>query len=163
MAGKRTEDDSPNRSSQTQQVENPATANTSGEVAEALARVQEAVIDVKEGALPAALEAAIEAIDSAVREVPDKPEADQLNAVAEALEDALEEVEKGKVANLLPALEEAQSVVEPAPLGKADRMGCASWRVATSASCTRAGCRGYVVGRRPLIPRLYSRRESRRL
>jgi hypothetical protein len=112
MAGERTEDGSPNRSSQTGQVENPAAADTSDEVAEALARVQEAVIDVKEGALPQALEAAIEAIDSAVREVPDKPEADQLNAVAEALEDALEEVEKGKVANLLPALEEAQSIVE---------------------------------------------------
>jgi hypothetical protein len=86
--------------------------HTTSGVAEALARVQEAVIDVKEGALPQALEAAIETIDSAVREVPDKPEADQLNAVAEALEDALEEVEKGKVANLLPALEEAKSIVE---------------------------------------------------
>jgi hypothetical protein len=74
--------------------------------------VQEAVIDVKEGGLPEALEGAIEAIDSAVREMPDKPEADQLNAVAEALEGALEEVEKGKVANLLPVLEEAQSIVE---------------------------------------------------
>ena len=44
--------------------------------AETLARVQEAVIDVKEGGLAASLEAAIEAIDSAVREVPDKPEAE---------------------------------------------------------------------------------------
>jgi hypothetical protein len=47
--------------------------------------------------------------------VPDKPEADQLNAVADALEGALEEVEKGKVANLLPVLEQAQSIVESGP------------------------------------------------
>jgi predicted membrane GTPase involved in stress response len=99
-------------SSQTGQVDSPTEADTGGEVTEALARVQEAVIDVKEGGLPEALEAAIEAIDSAVREVPDKPEADQLNAVAEALEGALEEVEKGKVAKLLPVLEEAQSIVD---------------------------------------------------
>ena len=61
------------------------------------------------------MEAAIEAIDSAVSEVPDKPEADQLKAVADALEGALEEVEKGKVANLLPILEQAQSIVESGP------------------------------------------------
>jgi hypothetical protein len=112
MVGERTEGDSPDTSSQTGQVKSPAEAETDSEVAEALARVQEAVIDVKEGGLPKALEGAIEAIDSAVREMPDKPEADQLNAVAEALEGALEEVEKGKVANLLPVLEEAQSIVE---------------------------------------------------
>jgi hypothetical protein len=47
--------------------------------------------------------------------VPDKPEADQLNAVADALEGALEEVEKGKVANLLPVLEQAKSIVESNP------------------------------------------------
>jgi hypothetical protein len=47
--------------------------------------------------------------------VPDKPEADQLNAVADALEGALEEVKKGKVANLLPVLEQAQSIVESGP------------------------------------------------
>ncbi len=77
--------------------------------------MQEAVIDVKEGRLRESLEAAIEVIDSAVREVPDKPEADQLNAVADALEGALEEVEKGKIANLLPVLEQAQSIVESDP------------------------------------------------
>ena len=110
MAGERTEGGSPNTSSQTDQADSPAQAG--GEVADALARVQEAVINVKEGGLPEALEAAIEAIDSAVGEVPDKPEADQLNAVADALEGALEEVEKGKVANLLPVLEQAQSIVE---------------------------------------------------
>ena len=71
---------------------------------------------MKEGGLPESLEAAIEAINSAVREVPDMPEADQLKAVADALEGALEEVEKGKVANLLPVLEQAQSIVESAPL-----------------------------------------------
>ena len=37
------------------------------------------------GGLPESLEAAIEAIDSAVREEPDRPEADQLKAVADAL------------------------------------------------------------------------------
>jgi hypothetical protein len=108
----RTESDSLSTSSQTGQVNRPAEAETGGEVAEALARVEEAVIDIKDGGLPEALEAAIEAIDSAVREVPGKPEADGLNAVAEALEGALEEVEKGKVANLLPVLEEAQSIVD---------------------------------------------------
>jgi hypothetical protein len=110
-----TEGDSPDPSSQTDQAESPAQAETGGEVAKALARVQEAVIDVKEGGLAESLEAAIEAIDSAVREVPDKPEADQLNAVADAMEGALEEVEKGKVANLLPVLEQAQSLVESGP------------------------------------------------
>jgi hypothetical protein len=85
MVGERTEGDSPDTSSQTGQVKSPAEAETGSEVADALARVQEAVIDVKEGGLPKALEGAIEAIDSAVREMPDKPEADQLNAVAEAL------------------------------------------------------------------------------
>jgi hypothetical protein len=112
MVSEPTEDESPNSSSQTGQTENPAEADTGSEVAEALARVQEAVIDVKEGGLPEALEGAIEAIDAAVREMPDKPEAGQFNAVAEALEGALEEVEKGKVANLLPVIEEAQSIVE---------------------------------------------------
>jgi len=108
MVGERAEGDSPNTSPQTDQADTPAQAQIGGEVAEALAHVQEAVIDVKEGGLPESLEAAIEAIDSVVREVPDKPEADQLKAVADALEGALEEVEKGKVANLLPVLEQAQ-------------------------------------------------------
>ena len=114
MAGERTEGESPNTSSQTDQ-DSPAQAETGGDVAEALARVQEAVINVKEGGLPEALEAAIEAIDSAVGEVPDEPEADQLNAVADALEGALEEVEKGKIANLLPVLEQAHVIVESDP------------------------------------------------
>jgi hypothetical protein len=118
MAGERTEGDlpdMPNTSPQTEPADNLAQAETGGEVAEALARVQEAVIDVREGGLAEALEAAIETIDSAVREVSDKPEADQLNAVADALEGALEEVEKGKVAKLLPVLEEANSIVESGP------------------------------------------------
>jgi hypothetical protein len=115
MAGERTGGESPDTSPQTGQVDSAAQAETSGEVAEALARVQEAVINVKEGGLPEVLEAAIEAIDSAVSEVPDRPEADQLNAVADALEGALEEVEKGKVAKLLPVLEQAQSIVGSDP------------------------------------------------
>jgi hypothetical protein len=109
------EGESPNPSSQTGQADRPAHAETGGDVAEALARVQEAIIDVKEGGLADSLEAAIEAIDSAVRKVPHKPEAGQLNVVADALEGALEEVEKGKVANLLPVLEQAQSIVESGP------------------------------------------------
>ncbi len=112
MMGERTEGDSPDDSSPTGHIDNRSEAAVGGEVAEALARGQEAVIDVKEGGLPEALETAIEAIDSAAREAPGKPQTDQLNAVAEALEGALEEVEKGKVANLLPVLEEAQSIVE---------------------------------------------------
>lgn len=115
MAAERTEDDSANTPPQDDQAEIPTQEETGSEVAEALARVQEAVIDVKEGGLAESLEAAIEAIDSAVREVPGNPEADQLNAVADALEGALEEVEKGKVANLLPVLEQAQSIVESDP------------------------------------------------
>ena len=115
MAAERTEDDSANTSSQTDQAGIPSQAETGGEIAEALARVQEAVIDVREGGLAESLETAIEAIDSAVREVPGNPEADQLNAVADALEGALEEVEKGKVAKLLPVLEQAQSIVGSDP------------------------------------------------
>jgi hypothetical protein len=52
MAGERAEGESPNTSSQTDQAGSPAQAETGGEVAEALARVQEAVINVKEGGLP---------------------------------------------------------------------------------------------------------------
>ena len=116
MTGERTEGEPPNTSSQIHQAgDSPAQAETGGEVADALARVQEAVINVKEGGLSEALEAAIEAIDSAVGEAPDNPEADQLNAVADALEGALEEVEKGKIANLLPVLEQAQAIVESDP------------------------------------------------
>ena len=108
----RMEDDDPPNTSQTDQAATSAEVETRGEVAKTLARVQEAVSDVQEGGLAESLEAAIEAIDSVVHEVPDDPQADQLNAVADALEGALEEVEKGKVANLLPVLEQAQSIVE---------------------------------------------------
>jgi predicted phosphoribosyltransferase len=120
MAGEQTEVES-NISSQTDQADSLPQAETGDEVAEALAHVQEAIINVKKGGLPEALEAAIEAIDSAVSEVPDKPEVDKLNAVADALEGALEEVEKGKVANLLPVLERAQSLVESDPFRNPDR------------------------------------------
>lgn len=109
MTGGPVEGDSP----QTAEGDRPNNqAESDAEVAAALARVQEAVIDVKEGGLQESLEAAIEAIDSVVREAPDRPEGDQLNAVADALEEALDEVEKGKVANLVPVLEEARSIVE---------------------------------------------------
>ena len=108
----RMEDDDPPNKSQTDQEGTSAEVETRGEVTKTLARVQEAVRDVQEGGLAESLEAAIEAIDSVVHEVPDNPQADQLNAVADALEGALEEVEKGKVANLLPVLEQAQSIVE---------------------------------------------------
>ena len=52
MVGERAEGDLPNTSPQTDQADSPAQAQTGREVAEALARVQEAVIDVKEGGLP---------------------------------------------------------------------------------------------------------------
>jgi hypothetical protein len=112
MMGERTEGDPSDTPSQTDQADSSDQEESGGEVAEALARVQEAVIDMKESGLRESLEAAIDAIDAVVREVPDKPEADQLNAVADALEGALEEVEKGEVANLLPVLEQARSIVE---------------------------------------------------
>ncbi|HJU17774.1 MAG TPA: hypothetical protein VJ770_15065 [Stellaceae bacterium] len=115
MADGRDENNAPHTSSQADQVGGPDQAETGGEVAEALARVQEAVAEMKEGGLQESLETAIEAIDSAVREAPGNPENDQLSAVADALEGALEEVEKGKVANLLPVLEQAQSIVESDP------------------------------------------------
>jgi hypothetical protein len=51
-----------------------------GAVAEALARVQEAVSDVTDGELRESLEAAIEVVDSA-RETPCGPEGDELAAV----------------------------------------------------------------------------------
>ena len=116
MVAERTEGDSPNTSAQTDQALSPAQAETGGEVAEALARVQEAVIDVKEGGLAKSLEAAIEAIDSAVREVADKPEADQLNAVADALEDALDEVEKGRWPIFCLCLSRLNRLSNPTPL-----------------------------------------------
>jgi hypothetical protein len=125
MAGERKVEESPQSAAQPEQATSPAGTESGRDVAEALARVQEAVIDVKEGGLPEALESAIEAIDTAVREEPDAPEAEQLNAVAEALEGALEEVEKGKVATLLPVLEEAQSVVETGGTAETEPSGAA--------------------------------------
>lgn len=112
MAGKQADGDAPNTSSQAVQTDGSNQAGTGEEIAEALARVQEAVIEVKKGGLRESLEAAIEVIDSAVRETPDKPESDQLSAIADALEGALDEVEKGKVANIQPVIDQAQSIVE---------------------------------------------------
>ncbi len=85
-------------------------AEPDAELADALARVQEVVTDMKDGELRESLEAAIDAIDSA-RETPDAADDDQLVAVADALEGALDELEKGKVANLVPVIEQAQSII----------------------------------------------------
>ncbi|HEX4173320.1 MAG TPA: hypothetical protein VHY82_12685 [Acetobacteraceae bacterium] len=76
-----------------------------------MARVQDAVIEMKDGELRESLEAAIETIDQA-RGTPATAASDPLGAVADALEGALDELEKGKVANLLPVIEQAQSIVE---------------------------------------------------
>jgi len=89
----------------------PGGAEPDGMVAAALARVQGAVSDVANGELRESLEAAIEAIDSA-RGMPDGAEGDELATVADAMEGALDELEKGKVANLLPVIEQAQSIVQ---------------------------------------------------
>jgi hypothetical protein len=90
----------------------PDQAEPDGEVAEALTRVQEAFTDMENGLLRDSLEAAIEAIDSS-RGTPPAGESDPLGPVADALEGALDELEKGKVENLLPVIEEAQSMVRP--------------------------------------------------
>jgi hypothetical protein len=82
-------------------------AESDTQVAEAFARVQEAVIEMRDGELQESLEAAIEAIDSAAPAA-----SDQLGPVADALEGALDELERGKVANLLPIIEQAQSIVQ---------------------------------------------------
>jgi hypothetical protein len=118
MMGEQAEGDSRNTSAPEDRADDPGPMQTGGEIAEALARVQEAVIGVTEGGLQESLEVAIEAIDSAVREAPDKPEGDQLNAIADALEGALDELEKGRIANLLPVLDQAQSIVESDPSAK---------------------------------------------
>jgi len=115
VVGEREAGDSPNTPRQTDQADTPAQAQTGGEVAEALARVQEAVIDVKEGGSRSPWRLRLRRSILLSAKGPDKPEADQLKAVADALEGALEEVEKGKVANLLPVLEQAQSIVEWGP------------------------------------------------
>ena len=81
------------------------------EVSEALALVQEAVLDMEDSGLRESVEAAIEAIDSA-REASDSAEGEQLGPVADAREDALDELEKGKIANLGRVIEQAQSIVK---------------------------------------------------
>jgi hypothetical protein len=101
---------SPNTPTRETQANASAPAEPDGQVAEALARVQEAVSEMKEGDLRASVEAAIEAIDSA-REMSPPTEDDQLGPVADALEGALDELEKGRIANLLPVIEQAQSIV----------------------------------------------------
>ena len=86
------------------------------EVAGALARVQEAVSDVTTGELRESLEAAVETIDAS-RTATDVAESDKLAAVADALEGALDELEHGKVADLLPVIQQAQSIVAPKSSG----------------------------------------------
>ncbi len=81
------------------------------DMVEALARVQEAVIDRKDGELRELIEAAIEAIDS-TEPIALGAKENPLPAIADALEDALDELDKGKVASLLPLIEEAQSIVQ---------------------------------------------------
>jgi hypothetical protein len=93
------------------EANDPGETEPDAPVAEALARVHEAVSDVTNGELRESLEAAIEAIDS-VCGTPDRAEGDELAAVADAMEGALHELERGKVANLLPVIEQAQSIVQ---------------------------------------------------
>jgi hypothetical protein len=96
------------------QADEPVLAGSDREVAEALLRVHEAVSDMKDGELRESVEAAIETIDS-TRGTPVADASDLLAPVADALEGALEELEKRKVANLLPVIEQTQSIVQPEP------------------------------------------------
>jgi len=89
----------------------PPPEDPAEDMAEALVRVQEAVIDRNEGELRESIEAAIDAID-ATDGIALGAEGNQLPAIADALEDALDELEKGKVASLLPLIEQAQSIVQ---------------------------------------------------
>lgn len=91
-------------------------AESEAAIADALARVQEAVTDRKEGELVESVEAAIEAIDAAA-EPPETAEGARLATLADALEDALDEIEKGKVATLLPIIEQARVPEPPAEPG----------------------------------------------
>ncbi|MGH7118407.1 MAG: hypothetical protein ACREFP_05400 [Acetobacteraceae bacterium] len=93
------------------QVNGAAQTEPDEKITNALVRVQQAVTDMKDGDLRESLDAAIEEIDS-VRGMPAVGEDDQLGPVADALEGALDELEKGKVANLLPVIEQAQSIVQ---------------------------------------------------
>ncbi len=108
MSGEETVEDG---SASEPQAGRPDQAEPEEILAGALARVQDAVVEMKEGELRQSLEAAIETIDTA-RETQDAVEGDPLGPVADALEGALEELERGKVANLLPAIEQAQSIVQ---------------------------------------------------
>jgi hypothetical protein len=81
-------------------------------VGEALARVQEAAIEVPSCELRGCLEEAIEAIDT-VTAVAGVAGAADLISVADALEGALDELEQGKVANLALVIEQAQSIICP--------------------------------------------------
>jgi hypothetical protein len=113
----RTEDGCPQHTGRPLENETISLTQTQPEepLCEALARVQEVVVGMKDGELQESIEAAIEAIDCA-REMPGVAENDQLGPVADALEGALDELEKGKVANLLPLVEQAQSIVQSGSL-----------------------------------------------
>lgn len=89
----------------------PDTPPEPEDMVEALARVQEAVIERNEGELRESIEAAIVAID-ATGGVALGAEGNPLPAIADALEDALDELDKGKVTSLLPLIEQAQSIVQ---------------------------------------------------
>lgn len=115
MSSERTEQGESSKGPGTQsEADPPVPIRPDPDVAEALARVHEAVSDIKEGELRESVEAAIEAIDS-TRSTAVAGEGDPLAPVADALEGALGELEKGKVANLLPVIEQAQSIVQPEP------------------------------------------------
>jgi len=112
MSREQTADSSaPNALAPDHQADASDQAVSACEVADALAKVQEVVVNMKDGELQESLEAAIDAIDSA-REAPAVTEGDQLGPVADALEGALDELEKGKIANLLPVIEQAQTIVQ---------------------------------------------------
>lgn len=108
MSEKQSGEDSPASKSQTGLADQ---AGPGEEVADALARVQDAVAEMKDGELRESLEAAIDTIDAA-RGTSAADGSDPLAPVADALEGALDELEKGKVANLLPVIEQAQTIAE---------------------------------------------------
>jgi hypothetical protein len=140
MSGEQTEERDSKMAAGTQsQASQPVVTGPGREVAEALARVHEAVSEMKDGELRESVEAAIDAIDS-THGTSAAGEGDLLAPVADALEGALEELEKGKVANLLPVIEQTQSIVQPEPsaagsytdTGPEGKPGCPSLSETTS-------------------------------
>ena len=101
MAGERAEGESPSTSSQTDQAGSPAQAS-GRRGREALARVQEAVINVKEGGLPGGLGGCYRGDRFCSRRSARQARGRSAQRRCGRLGGCLEEVEKGKVANLLP-------------------------------------------------------------